>query len=153
MPNNHPGAVQEKAKELGSTASQAAQDLKAKAQEFGSAAWNQAKESASHVAEKAKDAAGVVGRRADDAASAVGGGIRSLAGQVRQNAPHEGLAGSAASGAASALDHGGRYLQEAGLSGMSEDLTNLIRRNPIPALLVGVGIGFVLARLTSPRSS
>jgi uncharacterized membrane-anchored protein YhcB (DUF1043 family) len=31
---------------------------------------------------------------------------------------------------------------------MAEDLTSLIRRNPIPAMLVGVGLGFLLARMT-----
>jgi hypothetical protein len=34
---------------------------------------------------------------------------------------------------------------------MAEDLTDLIKRNPIPAVLIGVGIGFLLAQLT--RSS
>ena len=29
---------------------------------------------------------------------------------------------------------------------IGDDLTNLIRRNPIPALLLGVGVGFLLAR-------
>jgi hypothetical protein len=32
---------------------------------------------------------------------------------------------------------------------MGEDLTNLIRRNPLPAVLVGIGIGYLLARATS----
>jgi hypothetical protein len=53
-----------------------------------------------------------------------------------------------ASGVASALDSSGRYLEEQGLSGMADDVTNLIRRNPIPAMLIGVGLGFLLARLT-----
>ena len=35
---------------------------------------------------------------------------------------------------------------------MADDLTDLIRRNPIPALLVGVGVGFLLARATTSRS-
>ena len=35
---------------------------------------------------------------------------------------------------------------------MAEDLTDLIRRNPIPALLVGVGLGFLLARATTRNS-
>jgi ElaB/YqjD/DUF883 family membrane-anchored ribosome-binding protein len=30
---------------------------------------------------------------------------------------------------------------------MAEDLTELIRRNPVPAMVVGVGIGFLLAQL------
>ena len=57
------------------------------------------------------------------------------------------MLGSAASGVASALDRTGDYLQDQGLSGMGGDFTNLIRRNPIPALLIGVAVGFLLARV------
>jgi hypothetical protein len=32
---------------------------------------------------------------------------------------------------------------------MTKDITNLVRRNPISALLVGFGIGFVLAKVTT----
>jgi hypothetical protein len=30
---------------------------------------------------------------------------------------------------------------------MADDVTELIRRNPIPAMLIGVGIGFLLAKV------
>jgi len=55
---------------------------------------------------------------------------------------------SATDTVASGLEQGGRYIQQEGLSGMADDLTTLIKNNPIPALLVGVGIGFLLARIT-----
>jgi uncharacterized membrane-anchored protein YhcB (DUF1043 family) len=35
---------------------------------------------------------------------------------------------------------------------MAEDFTGMIRRNPIPALLIGVAVGFLIARATSRRS-
>jgi len=35
---------------------------------------------------------------------------------------------------------------------MVNDLTSLIKNNPVPAVLIGIGIGFMLARLTSSRS-
>ena len=38
------------------------------------------------------------------------------------------------------------YVTHRGLSGMGEDLTDVIRKNPLPAVLLGVGIGFLLAR-------
>jgi hypothetical protein len=47
---------------------------------------------------------------------------------------------------ADTLERGGRYLEEEGLRGIGQDLTNVIRRNPIPALLLGIGIGFLIAR-------
>jgi hypothetical protein len=160
---NNPGSVHDKSKDLGSSVSHAASDVKNKAADLGSAAVGQAKDAASHLAGQAKDAASAMGgrlsdaasyagQRAEDATSGVGGGMKSLASQVRQNAPHEGMLGSAAGAAASALDRTGSYLQEQGLSGMAEDFTGLIRRNPIPALLIGVAFGFLIARAISSRS-
>jgi hypothetical protein len=35
---------------------------------------------------------------------------------------------------------------------MGQDLTNLVRRNPLPAVLLGIGFGFLLARAITPRS-
>jgi len=32
---------------------------------------------------------------------------------------------------------------------MADDVTNMIRRNPFPAVLVGVALGFMIARLTT----
>lgn len=160
---NNTGSVQDKSKDLASSVSQAASDVKNKAADLGSAAVHQAKDAASHLAGQAReaasaagnrlsDAASYAGQRADDATSSVGGSIRSLAGQVRQNAPQEGMMGSAAGAAANALDRTGQYIQDQGLSGMAQDFTGLVRRNPIPALLIGVAFGFLIARATSRRS-
>jgi gas vesicle protein len=146
---NNPSSVHDKSKDLASSVSHAASDVKNKAQDLGSAAMSQAKDAASNLTEKARDAANYVGQRADDATSAAGGQLKSLASQVRQNAPHEGMLGSAAGYAAGALDRTGEYLREQGLSGMAEDFTGMVRRNPIPALLIGVAVGFLLARATS----
>jgi phage-related tail protein len=160
---NNPGSVHDKSKDLASSVSSAATDVKNKAQDLGSAAMHQAKDTASHLADKARDAASTVGnrvgdaanyvgQRAEDATAAAGGGLKSLAGQVRQTAPHEGMLGNAASSVAGALDRTGDYLREQGLSGMAEDFTSMVRRNPIPALLIGVAFGFLIARATSRRS-
>ncbi len=119
-----------------------------KAQDTAGSVMDKAKQAASAVADKAKDVASAVGDRAESAVSSVGSGMQSLAGTIRDKAPSGGFLGGAASGVAGALDSSGRYLEEQGLGGMGEDLTNLIRRNPIPAMLVGVGLGFLLARLT-----
>jgi hypothetical protein len=120
----------------------------AKAQEAAGTAVDKAKQAAGAVAEKAKDVASAVGEKADSAVSSVGSGMQSLAGTLRDKAPSGGVLGGAASGVAGALESSGQYLEEQGLSGMAEDVTNLIRRNPIPAVLIGIGLGFLLARLT-----
>jgi hypothetical protein len=86
------------------------------------------------------------GRTADSAVGSVGSGMQSMAGTIREGGPQSGVLGSASSKVAGALEDAGEYLESHGLSGIADDLTNLIRRNPLPALLVGVGIGFLVAR-------
>jgi hypothetical protein len=75
--------------------------------------------------------------------------MQSLAGTLRDRGPHEGMLGSASTTVAGALESGGRYLQEEGFSGMMDDVAGIIRRNPIPAVLIGIGLGFLIARTTS----
>jgi hypothetical protein len=118
---------------------------------------DKAKEAASGVVEKVKDmastagqavgsAATTVGHKAEDAVGSVGSGMHSLGEKIHEKAPESGMLGKAADAVANTLEAGGRYLEEKRISGMAEDFTNLIRRNPIPALLIGVGLGFLLAR-------
>ena len=118
---------------------------------------DKAKEGASGVVDKVKDmastagqavgsAATTVGHKAEDAVGAVGSGMHSLGEKIHEKAPESGMLGKAAGAVANTLEAGGRYLEEKRISGMAEDFTNMIRRNPIPALLIGVGLGFLLAR-------
>jgi len=75
--------------------------------------------------------------------------MQSLAGTLRENLPQSGVLGSASSTLASGLENTGRYLQQEGIKGMAEDVTNMIRRNPLPAMLIGISLGFILARATT----
>jgi len=131
----------EKAKDLASTGMD-------KAREFASTGADKVREAASAGIEKAKDFAHSAGDMAVNASSTMGGGMESLAGTIRQNAPREGMMGNAASAVADSLEKGGRYLREEGLSGMADDMTNTIRRNPLQSILVAVAVGFLLARAT-----
>jgi hypothetical protein len=139
------GGATEKARETAS-------NLADKARDTASNLADKARETASGVAERTREmasgAAGAIGQKAEDAASSVGGGMKSLAETIRENAPSQGMLGTASARVAGVLEHSGRHLQEDGLSGIGEELTNMIRRNPIPSLLVGIGIGFLLARAT-----
>jgi len=119
-----------------------------KAKDAASAAADKAKDAASSLGDKARDAASTVGHKAEDATHSMGSGMQSLAGTIREKMPHDGVMGSATTAVADTLDRGGRYLKEEGLSGIGEDLTNLVRRNPIPALLLALGVGFLIARST-----
>lgn len=143
--------AKEMASNLGDKAKETASNLGDKAKEAGTAAVNKAEGAASYVGHKAEDAASFVGHKAEDATSAVGGGLRSLGSTLRQKAPQEGMMGEASSAVANTLERTGLHLQEEGLRGILDDVTNAIRRNPIPALFVGIGVGFLLARALTPR--
>ena len=80
--------------------------------------------------------------------SAVGEKIGSLADVIREKAPHEGAMGTAATAVAEKLDVAGSYLQEKNLNHVLNDVSSMIRRYPVPSLLVGLGIGYILARST-----
>jgi ElaB/YqjD/DUF883 family membrane-anchored ribosome-binding protein len=92
------------------------------------------------LTEKAKDVASSVAEKAKDVASSVGDTAQEAYSSVSQRA------GEAARTVEDTWEHGRRYVTEQGFSGMADDLTNLIRRNPIPALLVGFCLGFLVAR-------
>ena len=46
------------------------------------------------------------------------------------------------------LDRSGEYLQTADLQMVRSDLERVIREHPIESLLVGVGVGYLVARAT-----
>jgi uncharacterized protein YjbJ (UPF0337 family) len=96
----------------------------------------------------AEEVASSAATMASQPISAVGEKIGSLAGVIRQKAPHEGAVGTAATTVAEKLDAAGSYLQEKDLDHMMTDLSSMIRRYPVPSLLVGLGIGYLLARST-----
>jgi hypothetical protein len=136
---------QQEKKELGHQVS----NLGDKAKDFAADAGSKAKDAASSVAQTVGDAASFVGKKADEATSAVGSGIKSLGGTIREHTPDKGMMGAASGAVADSLETSGRYLQEHGLSGIGGDVTKLIRSNPIPAVLVGIALGFLIARLTT----
>jgi hypothetical protein len=121
----------EKAKDIADKAGDKAKDAADKAQ-----GWVEtAKDKASDVAGAAKD-------KADSATQSVGRGMETAADKVRQYAP----SGRVTESVAGAIERSGEYLEEKGLSGVADDLVELIRKNPIPALLIGFGVGFLVSR-------
>jgi hypothetical protein len=99
--------------------------------------------------ESAKEVGKQVGDRADQATAAAGRGMQNVADTIRENAPSSGVLGTAAQAVSSTFERGGRYLEEKRITGFADDMTNAIRNNPVPALLVAVGVGFLLARALS----
>ena len=62
----------------------------------------------------------------------------------------QGAISTAATAVAGGVESASSYLQEKKFEEMATDLTALIRQYPVQSLLVGVGLGYILARLT-PR--
>jgi hypothetical protein len=116
------------------------------AREGAAKAGDMIREGAGKAGDMLQTAASAVGKKADEATAAVGSGMESLAGTIRDKAPHSGPLGTAGSAMADTLETSGRYLHEHGLSGIADDVTTTIRRHPVPAVLIAIGIGFLLAR-------
>jgi len=88
-----------------------------------------------------------VSSAAQEVASSVTETVRAAATKTQE------MAGAATTPVTDMAAGVGTYVQEKGLQGLSEDLTQLIRRYPVPALLVGLGIGFILARTVGTRQT
>jgi ElaB/YqjD/DUF883 family membrane-anchored ribosome-binding protein len=150
---NAASSVTDKARDVASgvmdRTKEAATGVADKARELAGNVVDRTKDAASTATDTAREWTNTAGKKAEDALGAVGSSMSSLAGTVRESLPHEGMMGQASEYVADALESGGRYIQQEGFSGMAEDVTNLIRKNPIPALLVGIGIGYLIARSTS----
>jgi ElaB/YqjD/DUF883 family membrane-anchored ribosome-binding protein len=131
--------VGQKAQDMAHTAGQKAQDL-------AHSAGQKVQDMAHTAREKVSDVAHAAGQRAEDATDSLGSGLKTAADRVRSGLPHEGMLGRGAEAVASTLERGGDYLRDKNLSGMADDLTDMIKRNPIPALLLGIGLGFLLGR-------
>jgi ElaB/YqjD/DUF883 family membrane-anchored ribosome-binding protein len=111
------------------------------------------RDTASTLTQKAQDYLGQsremasnLEHRAEEALSTVGQQMQSLAGNLRERVPQQGMLGSAASAVASSLETSGAYLQQQHLNDMVEDVSEVVRRYPLQSVLVGIGVGFCLAR-------
>jgi len=106
---------------------------------------DKAKEITGNITDKASEIGDQASDKADAAMSATGAKMETLAQTVRQNAP-AGKVGEYATTAANAIERGGNYLQASDLSDVQIDIEQIIRRRPVESLLVGLGVGFLLAR-------
>lgn len=81
-------------------------------------------------AKKTRARASGGGRPEEEATGAFGSGIQALSEQ---------------------LASGGRYLADTGLGGLTDDVAQLIRKYPFSAVLLGFGVGCLLARALKAR--
>jgi len=141
------------AKTQGNQAKEQAGQAVDKLKDAASHAGDAVSSAASAVGQQASNMASSVGHKAEDATAAVASGIQGLAGQVRDSGPQSGMLGTATRGVADGLEGAGKYLEDKNLSGMMDDVTGLIKRNPVPAVLLALGIGFLVGRVLTPSSS
>lgn len=109
------------------------------------------REVASNVRSRASEIGSRVAERTDAVMSAAGERIESFGHTLRERASDEGRVGRVLGRTAQALEHGGQYLQESTPNDMRMDLEDTMRRRPITTLLVGAGIGFLIARALRRR--
>jgi hypothetical protein len=140
----------DKAKEAGTQAMTSAKEMGAEAvdkvKEAGAAAYDKAKGAAESVGEMATQAACAVGHKADDLTGAAGHEIKAFGDTLAKKSPHEGMAGHASQAVADTIKSAGRYLEDGKLSGMAQDVEQVIKNHPIPALLICFGIGVCIGR-------
>jgi len=116
-----------------STTEPAAEGLRQKAEHLASNVKDKASQLGSQVSDKANAAVSSMGEKMSDVASA-----------LRERAP-ESMA-PYADRAADTLERAGNYLAHGDFGDYFDDVSGLIRRHPVPAMLTGVAIGFLLAR-------
>jgi methyl-accepting chemotaxis protein len=109
---------------------------------------DKAEDVADDVRDKAQQVGSQVADKADAATTTVGDKMTDVAQTIRQKAPVSGPMADAADTAADTLQRAGTYLQQQDLNDMRADLEGIIRRHPIESLLIGLGIGYLLARST-----
>lgn len=117
-----------------------------KANEVAVCVGQMAGHAASAVGAMASHAATDVGRKADEFTASAGVGIQGLSDSLGRRVPSSGVLGSVSQAAVRAVKEGGEYVEGAKLSGMTEDVAQLVRRNPIPAVLIAIGLGWFVGR-------
>jgi len=128
-------------------AKDAAHNVADKAKDTAHSVVDTARDAASHAGQAVSGAASTVGKKAEEWTADAGHKVSSLADTVRHQGPGgSGMLGKANEALAEGLDSAGGYMSDKNLSGMMSDVTDLIKRNPIPALLVGLGIGYLLGK-------
>jgi uncharacterized protein YjbJ (UPF0337 family) len=135
------GLVQEK---YGYTRDYAEQEVERRFKEYG----NRTGGVVENVTTKAQELSSTAVNKANEAATVVGEKLESLANVIREKAPREGSVATAATTVVDGLESAGSYLRQKKFDHLANDVTELVRTYPVQSLLIGVGIGYLLARRT-----
>jgi hypothetical protein len=105
-----------------------------------------ASHAASDVSVLAGETVRVFGKKADELAYNAGIGIQGLGDLLSKNSPEAGILRNASDAVAGVVKEGGKYLKDAKLTGLTEDVSHVIRRNPIQSVLIAAGVGWFIGR-------
>jgi uncharacterized protein YjbJ (UPF0337 family) len=132
------GLLQEK---YGYTREQAEQEIDRRLQEYG----DKVAGVVVSASVKAQELGATAAKKANEVAPLIGEKMESLATSIRDRAPRDGTLATASTRVAEGLESASYYLKEKKFEHLGEDLLGLIRRYPLQSLLVGFGLGFLLA--------
>ena len=132
------GLLQER---YGYTREQAEQEIERRLQEYG----DKTEGAVASMSAKVQELGGTAARKANEAAPIIGEKMKSLASVIREKAPREGAIGTTATKVAEGLESASYYLQEKKFDHLGEDFRGLVRRYPLQSLLIGLGLGFLVA--------
>jgi len=132
------GLLQEK---YGYTRKQAEQEIARRLEEYG----DKVAGVVASVSAKAQEFGATAAKKANEAAPVIGEKMESLATSIRERAPRDGRLGTATTKVAEGLESASYYLKEKKFDYLGEDLRGLVRRYPLQSLLVGFGLGLLLA--------
>jgi ElaB/YqjD/DUF883 family membrane-anchored ribosome-binding protein len=109
------------------------------------------KDVASRLAQSARETMTEAHAETDQAIASAGKQVAAWGSSLREHAPAEGVLGSAAQSVAQKLETGGKYMQKHGVGDMGDDVVDLIRRHPFPAIFVGLGLGCLIGMTFAKR--
>jgi len=121
--------IQSFGNQVAETATSTAEKVSSVAEDMG----NRAKDLASQAYRQAESAGNYMSERADDATMAVGERLKA-AGDVSSNVGRR-------------LKETGDYVEQRGAQGLAADMSELVRKNPVPSVLIGIATGFLFATL------
>lgn len=132
------GLLQEK---YGYTREQAEQEIERRLEEYGGKVAGVVR----NVSARAQEFGATAAKKANETAPLIGEKMESLATSIRERAPRDGRLGTATTKVAEGLESASYYLKEKKFDYLGEDLLGLVRRYPLQSLLVGFGLGLLLA--------
>jgi ElaB/YqjD/DUF883 family membrane-anchored ribosome-binding protein len=115
-------------------------NLRAKAEELATTVKDKASQFGSTVSDKASQFSSTVSDKANAAVTSMGEKMTDMGHALRDKVP------TSLQPYAESIEKAGQYLQRQDLGDFVDDVSGIIRRHPMPAMMTGIALGFLLAR-------